>query len=200
MFILQNNPSTDVEKATSQNTEIPEAEMVTSENFDNLLGHIIWPLTILIIFLIFRKNLSQVFNRLGSIEASATGVSLGFIDKEIEAVEAYQESESQLMSKSAVSINSGTPSKTKINSPHYQLLTIRSGLRDVIVKKAEENDVDIEGKSSLELRDDLIDKGKLSPRNAHVFTSLINLTSTAGPDISKEQVSRINKLYKNLSL
>ena len=200
MFILQNNPSTDVEKATSQNTEIPEAEMVTSENFDNLLGHIIWPLTILIIFLIFRKNLSQVFNRLGSIEASATGVSLGFIDKEIEAVEAYQESESQLMSKSAVSINSGTPPKTKINSPHYQLLTIRSGLRDVIVKKAEENDVDIEGKSSLELRDDLIDKGKLSPRNAHVFTSLINLTSTAGPDISKEQVSRINKLYKNLSL
>ena len=81
MFILQNNPSADVEKATSQNTEIPEAEMVTSENFDNLLGHIIWPLTILIIFLIFRKNLSQVFNRLGSIEASATGVSLGFIDK-----------------------------------------------------------------------------------------------------------------------
>lgn len=200
MFLLLTETNEDVKKTTSQSIENPEAEMVTSENFDDLLGHIIWPLTILIIFLLFKRNLSEVFKRLGSIEASTTGLSLGFIDKEIEAVEAYQESESQVKRKSGVLLKSGSSAQNKVKSPHYQLLTIRAGLRDLIVAKAEENDIAVEGKSSLELRDDLIDKGRLTPRNAHVFTSLVNLTSTAGPEITKEQVKKINQLFKNLSL
>jgi len=183
MFLLQTLDSADV-------------DMITSENFDNLISHLVWPITVVLILLIFKKNLAHIFKRLGSFRADATGISMDFIDKEIEAVETLVDSKPQVMSKSATGINS----EAKIKSPHYQLLSIRAGLRDIIVEKAEQSEIATQGKSSLELRDDLIDKGSLTPRNAHVFSVLINLTSTAGPDITKEQVTRIKRLYKNLSL
>ena len=184
-----------------------KAGMITSENVDNLISHLIWPITLIIVLLIFRRNLKTVLDKIATIRADATGVTLEFIDKEIEAVESYQETEeieesnSENKPKSGPVIGSDSkPKKPKIKTPHYELLSIRTDLRDRIVQKAQENQIDTQGKSSLELRDELIDKGALSPRNAHVFSALINLTSTAGPAITNDQVKRIRVLFDNMKL
>ena len=54
---------------------------VTFENINQLISHIIWPLTVLIILWMYRRHLSGVIKRLGSFEAGATGISMTFDNK-----------------------------------------------------------------------------------------------------------------------
>jgi len=198
MILLTANDRTHEQKTTSQTSDGADNEMITSENFDDLLGHIIWPLTLVLILLIFKRNLSHVFKRMGSFSASATGVSMTF-DAQIEAAEAEVLKKREIKTKSGVRLKS-SGSKAKTKSPHYQLMTIRADLRDLIVKKAEEFNIETDHKSSLELRDELMDIDKLSPAKAHSFSLLINLTSSAGPEITKAQVKKIKNMYDHFSL
>jgi len=198
MMLLKSNDRTGTQKTTSQTEVTPDTEMITSENFDDLLGHIIWPLTVVLIILIFKRNLSHTFKRLGSIEAGAQGVSMTF-DKQVKEAEAVVLKKTEAISKSGVRIKSNK-TKVKSKSPHYQLLAIRADLRDLIVNKAQEFNISTEHKSSLELRDELIDIGELQPDKAHSFTVLINLASSAGPEITKAQVKKIKNMYNHLTL
>jgi len=178
--------------------DIADTDMITSENFDNLISHLIWPLTVIIILLIFRKNLAHIFKRLGSLEATAQGLSMTF-DNQIEEAESVVFSKPEALSKSGVKIKSGI-SSPKPKSPHYQLLAIRADLREMILEKAQGCNIDAQNKSSLELRDELIDKGELTSGKAHAYTVLINLTSSAGPEITNAQVKKIKYMYEHLSL
>lgn len=198
MYLLQTIDSKDEEMITSQPIERQETDMITSENFDDLLGHLIWPLTVVIILLIFKKNLSHIFKRLGSLEATAQGLSMTF-DNQIEEAESVVLFKPEPLSKKGVRVKSGA-ANVKSNSPHYQLLAIRADLRDLIIEKAQKFNIPTQNKSSLELRDELIDRGELTPDKAHAFSVLTNLTSSAGPEITNAQVNKIKFMYNHLSL
>jgi hypothetical protein len=171
-----------------------DAATLTYEHVNVFIEHIIWPLIILIVLLIFRKNLSEVFKKLGHIEIGPTGVSMAF-DSQIEEAEKII-----LSNPNAEAMSKSGPRIVKNKSPHYQLLAIRADLRELIMNKAQKFNLNTEHKSSLELRDDLLDIKELSPHNAHAFTVLVNLTSTAGPEINQSQVDKIKHLYEKLEL
>lgn len=171
---------------------------ITFEQLNQLIGHIIWPLTVLIILWMYRKHLSGVIKRLGSFEAGATGISMTFDNKLEETFEDFlPESTPQLKSKSSFQIKSDAQ---KITTPYHQLLNIREGLHNLIINKAQEFNISTVDKTSIELCQILKEKGEVSSKNARFFNALIDLTNTGDASITQFQVDKVKKLYNNLQL
>ena len=64
------------------------SKVLTNLDFiSKVIEHLIWPITILIIFIVFRKHFSNIMEKLSGIDATSTGISLKFdqqIDNAIE--------------------------------------------------------------------------------------------------------------------
>ncbi|WP_111707576.1 hypothetical protein [Lutibacter citreus] len=166
------------------------------ENLNQFIGHIIWPITVLIILWMYRKHISGVINRLGSFEAGATGISMTFDSKLEETINDFLPSESKVIkSKSAFQIRSG---EVKLNSPYHQLLNIRENLYNLIITKSQEFNIVTAGKSSVQLCEILKEKEKISKKNADYFLSLIELTNSGNTTITQPQVNKVKELYNNL--
>ena len=98
------------------------------EFISSVIGHIIWPLTMLIIFWIFRKHFSNIMNKLSGIDATATGISLKFDQQIDEAIGAnLDEQPSGLIEKSAFKMDEKKVENIP-SSPYHQMLGIRDAL------------------------------------------------------------------------
>jgi hypothetical protein len=171
---------------------------ITFEQVNQLVGHIIWPLTVLIILWMYRKHLSGVIKRLGSFEAGATGISMTFDNKLEETFADFLPEEPlQLKSKSGVLIKSNVQ---KITTPYHQLLNIREGLHNLIINKAQEFNISTVDKTSIELCQILKEKEAITNKNARFFKALIDLTNAGDTSINQSQVDKVKKLYNNLQL
>ncbi|REE81677.1 hypothetical protein BX611_1212 [Lutibacter oceani] len=170
----------------------------TFEHINQLIEHIIWPLTVLIILLMYRKHVSGVIKRLGSFEAGATGISMTFDHKLEETFTNFLPAESSdIKSKSGVKIKSND----KIpNTPYHELLNIREGLHNLIINKAQEFNISTVDKSSIELCEILKEQENISIKNANYFKALIDLTNSGDTSINQLQVSKLKELYNNLKL
>ena len=171
---------------------------VTFENINQLISHIIWPLTVLIILWMYRRHLSGVIKRLGSFEAGATGISMTFDNKLEETFNDFLPAEtSEIKSKSGVQIKS---SLKKPNIPNHQLLNIREGLHNLIISKAQEFNISTVDKSSVEICEILKEQDNISIKNARFFKALIELTNSGDTSINETQVNKVKELFSSLKL
>ena len=169
-------------------------------HINELIGHIMWPLVVLLILYFFRNPLKEVFKRLGSIEASATGVSFSF-DNQIEQAEQLDPHEDGITAKSAVQPKNDREASLDLSrSPYLQLLQIRELLHGKIANKALGEGFSTEDRSSLEIRDELRSKGLISQQQAQYFTVVYNLTGSAGKEVNQLQVNKVFQLYQRLQL
>ena len=99
----------------------PILEIITT-----FIGHIVWPITLLALILIFRNHLKNLFGKLSSIDASSTGISLRFeqeIDTAIEELLPVEEGP-KFMSKSGVQIGQKEMEKEPL-TPFHQIMELR---------------------------------------------------------------------------
>ena len=177
-----------------------------TEQLIKIIEIIIWPATLVIVLFMFKKNITGIIGRIGSIEASASGLSMTFQEKIEEtkkllpeAVLSPSKDQSGTKSKSSLKIPSR---KKKITgqTPYQTLLAIRDALNKEIIMKAHQHDVNTKGKSSIEISNELKGIGVITIQKAKAFQSLLELTNSADPGISQDQANQVNHLYENLNL
>lgn len=174
-------------------------EVITNLKFiSDVIGHLIWPFTVLIIFWIFRKHFANIMSKLSGIEASTTGISLKFDQQIDDAIENYLPTQaSTLISKSAIQISEQKePDLPK--TPFQQILNLRDTLNHQIILKSQENNISTVNKLSSELKNELLKTDAITAHQAKLFQTLIDLTNASDQTVSQAQVNKVKLLYNNL--
>lgn len=172
----------------------------TLEFISSIIGHIIWPLTMIVIFWIFRKHFSNIMNKLSGIDATATGISLKFDQQIDEAIgDNLSAQPSGLIDKSAMKMGE-QKSDNLVSTPYHQMLSIRDALNHKIILKSQENNIVTAHKSSIELKDELLKSEAISHQQAKLFQTLLQITNSNFTNITQSQVNKVQLLYHNLKL
>jgi hypothetical protein len=181
-------------------TEEVKEVWTTLEFISSLIGHIIWPLTMLLIILIFKKQFSSIMKKLSGIDATATGISLKF-DQEIdEAIgENLTEQTPRLIAKEGLKIGDKNTTIKEV-TPYHQMLSIRDGLNHKIMLKAQENNFSTQNKTNIDLKEELLRAEAISFQQAKLFQTLLQLTNSNFSNITQSQVNKVKLLYSNLKL
>lgn len=172
----------------------PVNDLTPIQEVINLLDVIIWPITLIVALILFKRNLASIIQRLGSFEAGATGISLSFQNKIEATKQLLLPGANGTQSKSATSINA------RENTPFHQLLDIREALNGQMIHKAQLNDIPTGDTSSLELNEKLKEIGGITLKNAQVFEALMDLTGSGDTTISQSQVDEVKNLYDTIQL
>lgn len=163
-----------------------------------LLDVIIWPLTVLIGLLFFRKNIGKIISSLGSIKAGAQGFEMNFIEEKLqEATKLIGIGSSNIEAKSGGNI---ILKESRAVTAHEQLLEIRDALTNKIRDKANENNIQTNSISSIALSEKLVDNNAITRQSARNFKILIELTNVGTHSITQAQVNQVKALYNNLTL
>jgi hypothetical protein len=187
---------------TFQDSPLAINEGLTNLDFiSKIIEHLIWPLTLLIIFIVFRKHLSNIMQKLSGIDASATGISLKF-DKQIDnAIENFlpTQDEDPLIAKTAIKI--GEQKEPELpKTPFQQILSVRDELNHQIILKSQKNNISTISKSSIDLKNELLNSGAISLQEAKLFQTLIDLTNACDKTITQSQVNKVKLLSNTLKL
>ena len=169
-----------------------EAKMSVIDIILKVIDTVVWPGTILVIILLFRKKFGSAMDRLGSFEASATGVSMSFEPKLDQAKKLFNELKPGGVKKSAVGIQ-GLDHMEK--SPMEQVMELRREIIKTVHELATENNVDTFDRSTAALCAELANKGVISKDNATLLSTLMNVLDSATPNITAVQVAEIRDMY-----
>lgn len=165
-----------------------------------VIEHLIWPITFLIIFIVFRKHFANIMKKLSGIEASATGISLKFDQQIDEAIENNLPiNTNTLIAKSAIKIG-GQKEDEAPKTPFQQMLNLRDILNHRIILKSQENNISTVNKSSIQLKDELLKSESITSQDAKLFQTLIDLTNASDKSITQSQLNKVHLLYNNLKL
>jgi len=169
---------------------------ITWTELISLIQVLIWPLTCLIIILLFKTKLSGIIASLGSLKASKDGIEMTFQNK-IESVQ-------QMLSGGPVGALSKSGKKINISgskqSPSDQLKEINEALNEAINSKASEYNIDVSNLGATEISSKLKDIGAITLQKARMFNALIDLTESGNPSISQSQVNQVKTLFLSLQL
>ena len=180
-------------------------ETETIRHVINIIEIVIWPATLVVVLVLFKNNITGVIDRIGSFEASATGLSMTFQEKieETKKLVPLNISNSNgggSKSKSSVKIPAGRKKSKKGQTPYQSLLAIRDALNKQIILKAQQHDLNTKDLGSIEISNKLKEMGGLTIQKTKAFQALIELTNSADPSISQDQVNQVDQLLENLNL
>ena len=165
------------------------------EMFVRMAEVLIWPVTVLIIILLFRKKIQGVIHRVGSFKASTSGVEMTFAPQLDAAKKLFSELRSEAVSKSTSILEAAnTPSGT----PYEQLTQIKSELQQTVSELAQEASITVTDKSNVEVCQILERSGVINNESSQLIQSLFNVINAASTNISQNQVNEISALYKAL--
>lgn len=181
----------------AQNTPPPAITKDTFEVFVMLIDSIIWPLVLLIILILFRRNFANAIQRLGSLTANKEGLSLTFQSKLDRAKGLFSGLKPNGISKSS-SLHSNITSGT--GSPQEEVRLIHSSIKKSLEDIADQQGIDVSGKSALEICVIFKDIGVFDLKKAQMAQTLLELTSSPDTDISHEQVNELKLLYQEAAL
>ena len=160
-----------------------------------LLEIIIWPATLFVIILLFRKQFKDAMERLGSFKADATGISMSFEPKLDAAKKIFSALKPEGTAKSTVSLHEST---SFTGSPQEQLRQIKTELHNSLVELAEEANINPSGKSTAALNRELADRSIVKKDSYHLIEALLDVIAAAPPSITQSQVSEIKQMYNSI--
>jgi hypothetical protein len=158
-----------------------------------LIEVLIWPLSLVIVILMFRKNISASFNRLGSITASSSGLSLNFESALEAAQEVFEQGDSSGSSKSFGKLGTETTLK-----PYETLVDIKKSIESLLLKLAIEHSVTIAGKSQESIVADLAQRNIINPKKSLKFQRLVAAVDAAPMSISHNQAAQLQEMYDTI--
>lgn len=169
---------------------------ITVQDLINLLDVIIWPLTILAIVILFRNRLSDAIQRVQSIQADATGISLT-LEKKLAAAK------NLLMGIKPVTAKS-TPkpasSVDKTLSPYQQLLQIQNKLHTRLDELVIKNQLKFKELNPLELTEKLAEIGVIRIDQARCVTAALDISYAADATVTQEQVNVVIELFEEANI
>lgn len=181
----------------------------------HLIDVIIWPVTVLVGLLFFRKHIGKIISSLGSIKAGAQGFEMNFIeDKLQEATKLIGIGSAGINAKDGGGINpkdggginpkdgSGiTPKRSHAETPYQELLELQDSINLKLKSIASENGITTTASSNFALTAELVDRNIIKGDLSSQLKTLIELNTLAlnSPKITFEQVSQMKTLFKNLS-
>jgi len=160
-----------------------------------LLEATIWPITLLLIIFFFRKHFASAFNRIGSLKADTSGITMTFASVLNETKKKFNDVISTSSEKSGASINS---LKVDEKVPYKQLIEIKESLDNTLTDIAKEKGLIIENKSSMDICQELERKGIISYEKSDLMLSLLKVVNLATLTITQTQVDDIKTLYNNI--
>lgn len=190
----------------------------------NLLDVIIWPLTVLVGLLFFRKHIGKVISSLGSIKAGAQGFEMNFIeDKLQEATKLIGIGSSGITSKDGSNIipkdgssiipkdggsiipkdgSSITPKMSHAETPYQELLELQDAIGLKLKNIASQKGISVNGASNFALTNELFDQQIINNQVARQLKTLIELNNMGlnSPKITYNQVSQMKNLFNNIAL
>ncbi|WP_298366782.1 hypothetical protein [uncultured Lutibacter sp.] len=175
------------------------SKVLTNLDFiSKVIEHLIWPITILIIFIVFRKHFSNIMEKLSGIDATSTGISLKFDQQIDNAIEDFlPASEDPLIAKSGIQIDEKIEPEIP-KTPYQQILNIRDSINHLIFIKSQENNITTINKSGSNLINELLMVNAITVQKAKLFKTLIDLTAASDKSISQAQVNKVLLLFNNL--
>ncbi|MAW95221.1 MULTISPECIES: hypothetical protein [unclassified Leeuwenhoekiella] len=165
---------------------------VTFGDLVQLISVIIWPLTLLIIVFKFKTFFGGAINRMQSLDASASGISMTFQNKIDEA--------KALLSKMAPQIRAQSKSASGAvqGSPYERILNIKKELQKFIIDKAEACKIQTNGQDPASLTTQLAEIGALTFQQQQSITTTLDLVNSADHSVTDSQVVVVDQLYQSI--
>jgi hypothetical protein len=177
-----------------------DTEIVNKSNFElfiQLVDTIIWPVTLLFVLFLFRRNLSEIIQRLGSVKADGTGIKISFEDKIASTKKLFQQIKPATVSKSSQEIQ---PEGLTRESPFGQISGIKTNLINYLKSKAEEDNIHTEGLSATMTCDKLKETGAITIQKAKMIAAMLDVIAAAKPSATQEQADEIESLYNKIGI
>lgn len=162
------------------------------ELYIQLIEVLIWPLTLLIIILIFKNTFKSAFKRLGSFEANATGISMTFQELADEAIELAEGVKPLAIAKSGVSLHSHSVNHN--STPFEQVAEIQHELNLGLSSLIKHTNVQISNASNILLARMLEKEGVITYKHYKLVEAIEKLISLSGKNITQTQVNDIKNL------
>jgi hypothetical protein len=162
-----------------------------------LIEIIIWPITLFVIILLFKRNFQSAFQRLGSIKADATGIAITF-EKQLEATkQLFDKIKPRAVSKSSTSIK---PSENQTGTAYNQVLTMRKDLVNFLKRKSEVAGFERNISLPTQMCTKLVANNIIETDQAQMIEALLNLTAKATTNTSQAQADSIQQLFNKIEL
>ncbi len=169
----------------------------TFELIIKLIDALIWPVTLLCILLIFRRHLSEVILRLGTLKADKTGIELSF-DKKIEATkQMFKQIQPSSIAKSGGDIRV-FPEEDR--SPYGRIQKVRTQLVNSLMRISDNSKIQMEGLRPESLAEVLKRKGAISPEKAQMVSAMLEVTASATATATEKQAEEVENLMKRISI
>ncbi len=170
----------------------PNFSFISLGEITELLRVIIWPLTLLIIVFRFRTFFGGAINRVQSIDASASGISMTFQNKIDEAKVLLSKMRPQLkpMAKSA---------SVEISQSAYErVVQIKKELENLLTEKAKSQGIQAEKYNPTNLSAQLTEIGLLTFQQQKAINAALDLANSANSAITPDQALVIEQLYETV--
>lgn len=169
--------------------------VITFEHIIKLIEVIIWPLTIVIILLIFRKQFQDIFGRIGSMKATSTGIEFSFEKKIIAAKQLLKSINPMRKSK-------GIRTEIHVNdkSPYQQLNEMDLQLVQRLKYLAQTNDVKLTAESGIEICNQLKRIGIILLPTAKLITAFFEISINANNSFNQSHLNDVKEIYNEIQL
>lgn len=168
----------------------------TFEFIIRLIEVIIWPFCFLLISLIYKSHFARAIQRIGSIKADATGISMVF-DQKIEAAKNLAKqiapNNTQKMSTEILVDNSN-------HHPYDQLKKLQFELESKLNKIAQNYKIPLTNQSPTEGLQKLKEIGAVSIQNAKLIDLFLDIANSADKKISLKNLTDCKFIYNSIQL
>ncbi|WP_411894335.1 hypothetical protein [Winogradskyella sp. A2] len=196
------------------------------ENLNKTLEVIIWPIAVILMLYLFKKQIASIINRFESANITPTGLAF----KLQQHTELIGTGSSDVLSKDGGDINpkdggginpkeggginpksdSGINPKTTDNfnskpsiaeSPYQMLIELEDAISYKLTSKANSNGINVQGKSNYSLVNSLYSNKIIDSYTAKKLRAVIELNTMGlnSPETTHEQATQMKKLFNNIN-
>jgi hypothetical protein len=170
----------------------------TFELIIKLVEVIIWPLCLFVILLIYKRDFAKAFQRLGSIKADTTGISMVF-DQKIEAAKRLaQQIVPKQTTKSATDIQISDENLNR--QPFDQLKKMQFELENKLKTFAQNYNIPFANLNTIQLSNKLKEIGVISIQNAKLIESFIDIADIADKRLTSKHLIDCKTIYDSIQL
>lgn len=176
---------------------LESTETSTFEMVIKLIDSIIWPVTLLLIVLIFRRKLNNAFQRIGSIKADSSGIAINFDKKLEETKKIFSSVKPMAIAKEAIGI------KTYMNqsdTPYKQVLDVRSSIINYLKLKSEAAGLNTDSLLPNQILNRLQSVNKIESDQAKMIDAMLDLTNNASANTTREQADMVESLFGQIEM
>lgn len=200
------------EKLANHTKQIEELEkgQLLWKNVIDTLEVIIWPIALIIILYLFKKQIGSIIDRFESANVTASGLAVKLSQGAKKIGEGSSSTlaigDDEMIAKSGEDMFSQSsedikPERSQAETPYQGLIELQDAINYKLQRIAKEKGITTTSNSNFALTSDLAKRGTLDKHTASKLKTLIELNTLGlnSPEITHEQVTQMKRLFNNIS-